>query len=408
MGVHTFNIYMYTMFQMGYQYHFWKVFDTDIKKLQSLLETTDIQCLVNLGMYSILRFKTRKTKSQLNLDVILEGITEGDAKFAIENTLQIEQIGDYDDSHDAAVASRKRKRTDDMTVLVDVCEMHPDIDEARANLLEDAPDLLPSLNTIHEAVMASQRVKRRRLRQHEATGITWKPWQQRVHDILRQTPNDRDVVVIVDPVGNQGKSYMVRNYGLMYPRESIFVDQGKSTDMKMAVTQALDHYSPRVIFLDLTRTNVDGFNATVVEQLKNGFWMNSKYQSKQVDLYGSPHVVIMCNEHLDYSRMSEDRWKIYTIEDQRLTRYNINNKPLIIQQTEEQPITRAELQEQIDKLRRRIKVSQIHDKFKHYSDSPLYNDSNYNPTPVKPTVYVQTTLDGYKIDTQSGLIMYQY
>lgn len=134
-------------------------------------------------------------------------------------------------------------------------------------------------------------------------------WQENLYRKLRETPGDsRSIKVYVDTRGNTGKSYFCDYYDMKHPGESLFLENAKKADMKYAASKA---YKPAVIFIDLVRSDSECINYAALEAIINGRFLNVKYESGVHRMRMKHHTVLFCNGHLDYSKMSYDRWFVY-------------------------------------------------------------------------------------------------
>lgn len=128
-------------------------------------------------------------------------------------------------------------------------------------------------------------------------------WQQSVLDMVKDTPHDRQLLWIFDPVGNHGKTYMakylVQEYGAFY------TNGGKSVDLAFA------YGGEPVVIFDYVRDAKEFVGYGVIEQLKNGILMSTKYESG-VKRFPVPHVIIFANFRAAEEKFSSDR--LITIE----------------------------------------------------------------------------------------------
>jgi len=131
-------------------------------------------------------------------------------------------------------------------------------------------------------------------------------WQARLNVILNREPDDRSVVFVVDPVGNQGKSWFAKYYCSLHP-SAVYMRPGKHADMAFALPDVL-----RVLFLDCTRKQVEYMPYTFLEELKDGLVMCSKYESC-IKKYAAVHVVCLMNQQPDSTALSADRYNIIEI-----------------------------------------------------------------------------------------------
>ena len=69
----------------------------------------------------------------------------------------------------------------------------------------------------------------------------------------------------------------------------------------------------KVFFFDCPRNKQGDFiQYDFIEELKNGYIFSPKYESK-VKKLKVPHIVVCMNEYPDMTKLSEDRYKIYTL-----------------------------------------------------------------------------------------------
>ena len=62
----------------------------------------------------------------------------------------------------------------------------------------------------------------------------------------------------------------------------------------------------------------DEINYELLEQIKNGRTLASKFDSKELKLHTPNTFVMFSNEKPDVGQMSKDRWKIFQIRDEDL------------------------------------------------------------------------------------------
>lgn len=137
------------------------------------------------------------------------------------------------------------------------------------------------------------------------------PWQKSVYDmVIGKKPHDRDITLIVDPMGFNGKSDFVK--GLAYQHNARVVPLGlTSAQMKSAIVGEGAH---SIYLIDIPRNNksyVEIFDT--IEEIKRGFVI-SCFHGKLSELFMyRPHIVCFTNECPDLSFLSFDMWKVYTI-----------------------------------------------------------------------------------------------
>lgn len=136
-------------------------------------------------------------------------------------------------------------------------------------------------------------------------------WQREITDIANTEPNDRDIYWYWESIGNVGKSalvkYLVRNMGAL-------LVSGKSKDIKYQLMSIKDKMYPDIIVYDIPRAARNYVNYVALEEIKNGLFCSSKYESQMVDM-PVPHIICFANfEPNLVDTMSLDRWKISEIQ----------------------------------------------------------------------------------------------
>lgn len=140
-----------------------------------------------------------------------------------------------------------------------------------------------------------------------------KPWQDMLFNtIMNEKRNDRTIHWHWEDMGNVGKTSFARYLCIYF---GAFYICGSAADMKFGLA---DYYNknnkkfPKIVILDIPRDSV-GCSYKGLEQLKNGIFYNTKYESGMC-LFNPPTVLVFANEPPDESRMSADRWNIQEIE----------------------------------------------------------------------------------------------
>lgn len=140
-------------------------------------------------------------------------------------------------------------------------------------------------------------------------------WQHSLFNELKYTKaNDRNIIWYVDDTGNgehnrgghKGKSWFA-GY-LETHLSACVIENGKKADIAY-----IYNYEPIVVF-DIARTSEAYINYDVMESLKNGRIMSTKYNSCK-KRFPSPHIVVFANVAPNFSAMSEDRWVIRRFKD---------------------------------------------------------------------------------------------
>lgn len=150
-----------------------------------------------------------------------------------------------------------------------------------------------------------------------------RPWQQNVVDLLQCPVHAREINWVWDQKGNTGKSTLTDWMEISWPNVLVVEPAGKK-DLAYIITQSIG-LKDTVLF-DLSRCQepdsskdynpLNGFY-NICEGLKNGKIQSVKYESKRQRV-NVCHVWIFANFQPDYTKWSEDRYKVWTIENDTL------------------------------------------------------------------------------------------
>lgn len=148
----------------------------------------------------------------------------------------------------------------------------------------------------------------------------WKQWQQTIIDMIKITPDDRTINVIIDSVGGQGKSFltlwlMTRNLCQRIPQQK---------DARDIMRMVMNCPKRTCYFIDLPRgTSHKDQNSTyaAIEEIKNGYCYDDRYCFKQ-EIFEPPHIWVFTNIVPNINLLSVDRWKFWRISHDILVPYN--------------------------------------------------------------------------------------
>lgn len=133
-------------------------------------------------------------------------------------------------------------------------------------------------------------------------------WQQSVHNLVNEQPNDRKIIFVVDENGNSGKSWLARYWFSEYPDMVQMISIGKRDDLAHAIDP-----TKSLFLFDVPRGGMQFLQYTILEQLKNRVVFSPKYNSCTKILEKTPHVVVFCNEDPDRTKMTRDRYLITNV-----------------------------------------------------------------------------------------------
>lgn len=141
-----------------------------------------------------------------------------------------------------------------------------------------------------------------------------RPWQTKVEALLLSKPDDRKIHWFWEPDGNVGKSafikYMAVKHGCI-----VRGSDAKKADLINLAFNAFSNSQKTSLVIDLPRGCRGALAFAAIEDIKNGYITNSKYETGEL-AFPNPHVIIFSNyPPTDLSEVSADRWVIKQIVD---------------------------------------------------------------------------------------------
>ena len=122
-----------------------------------------------------------------------------------------------------------------------------------------------------------------------------RPWQAALVERLKEPPNDREVIFVIDTAGDAGKTYFTDLYEQEHGK-SYTVGADKRDDISLILMNNIIEFGkPDVVFMDAPRARSNYISSPFLEELKNGQVRSNKYRSKSIYLDKRPHVVVMTN-----------------------------------------------------------------------------------------------------------------
>lgn len=153
----------------------------------------------------------------------------------------------------------------------------------------------------------------------------FRPFQHDIIKICDSDPDDRTVYVIRD-TGNNGKTVLSKYIHVNY--KTVIVTSGKYRDVSLIVNnfnlnKDNDINDKFIVLFNLPKNGLEKVDWKCIEGIKDGILTSTKYESNTL-VFNPPHVIILCNEHLnDYcSVLTKDKWKVFDIIDHKLVPYD--------------------------------------------------------------------------------------
>lgn len=155
-------------------------------------------------------------------------------------------------------------------------------------------------------------VSSRDAEQSRYDGCRLRSWQQKALDTL-VGQNDREILFCVDIKGGAGKSWFAKY--LLHKYDAWGCQGGPIKDLMYSYA-----CQPYCVF-DMARCNDEKFFPwNFMENLKNGWFLNIKYESRMVQ-FEPPKVIVMMNQVPMFNKFSMDRYCILMCENEQINRY---------------------------------------------------------------------------------------
>lgn len=142
-----------------------------------------------------------------------------------------------------------------------------------------------------------------------------KGWQLPIMKLINEEADDRSIHWFWEPDGGYGKSSLVK---YLCAKHDAIVCSGKAADMKYMIVKYKEKHGldPEIVIFDVPRSSKDYLSYTGIEEIKNGCFASSKYETDMV-IMNSPHVLVFANFAPDYDnpQMSVDRFVVSDLRD---------------------------------------------------------------------------------------------
>ena len=148
----------------------------------------------------------------------------------------------------------------------------------------------------------------------EISDVNLRPWQQALMKMIT-TPSERAVFWIVGSKGNEGNSwfqgYLETFYG--YARVVRLELSNNSLNILHALSKRPLSTTDIFLFNGTRATKDTSQNYSILENIKDGCAISSKYNSEIVKSKTPNTVIVFTNNHPDKKRLSADRGRVYSI-----------------------------------------------------------------------------------------------
>lgn len=135
--------------------------------------------------------------------------------------------------------------------------------------------------------------------------VELRPWQLELEEELNAEADDRIITFVEDPIGGKGKTWFAKYMLSKHPDRVQILSVAKRDDMAYMLDE-----TKNIFFVNVPRGGMEFLQYTILEMIKDRIVTSPKYQSCQKILTENCHVIVLCNEHLDETKLSVDRIKV--------------------------------------------------------------------------------------------------
>ena len=142
--------------------------------------------------------------------------------------------------------------------------------------------------------------------------VVLKRWQQEVIRLI-DIPSERNIYWIVGAQGNEGKTYIQKYIHQLFGSRRVMKTEVNTKKADIAYILSKESLTCKDIFLfNLLRSDTDVAYG-LLENIKDGYLISSKYRSKSLKIKIPNTVIVFSNSFPLQSQLSMDRWKIFEI-----------------------------------------------------------------------------------------------
>ena len=148
-----------------------------------------------------------------------------------------------------------------------------------------------------------------------------RPWQEKLRDKWAESPNNREVIFVVDPKGNAGKSWFSAWHKAKNPTKTLIVGADKRDNITYQAKNHIAEYGcPDFFIMDAPRSRSQYIAYAWLEEVKDARCRSVKYCPINVNLEKDVHVTVMTNSFpstpQDSEGLSSDRYVYLVIDNE--------------------------------------------------------------------------------------------
>lgn len=137
-----------------------------------------------------------------------------------------------------------------------------------------------------------------------------RPWQAQVEGLM-QAQNERQCLVVYDPIGNHGKTYFSKYMQATHQAQYVPPMQDAQDFMAFCMEKKNKAYIFDMPRAESVKQRKGMWSA--IEQIKNGYIYDKRYKFRDAWI-NPPKVCVFCNELPDTDLLSADRWYLTQIQ----------------------------------------------------------------------------------------------
>ena len=178
---------------------------------------------------------------------------------------------------------------------------------------------------------------RKQRSRRDTAHIELRRWQQQLMDMIA-TPTEREIIWVQGMRGNEGKSWFQEYLASFYGHARVI-----QLDLKMKTSNVLHALTKQplssidiFLFNEPRAKNYEVCNYSILESIKDGIAVASKYNNDIVHFKVPNIVVIFSNSIPKMQQLSRDRWRVLRINKDGLK--DITNRLWTTQKEAKRPI----------------------------------------------------------------------
>lgn len=137
--------------------------------------------------------------------------------------------------------------------------------------------------------------------------VTLRRWQQELLTTITSIDeDDRTIYWVYDTIGNTGKTWFAKYLTFQYG--AAYFNNSSSKDISYL------YQGETICVFNIVRTLEDHVNYSILESLKDGIIISTKYECRRIHIEKPPIVIVFCNFPPNGDKLSKDRLTIINVE----------------------------------------------------------------------------------------------